>query len=271
MYSPYKIMWVEGIALPKMVVEAQVIGNVDIGTLVKELVLYAPNIAKQAVPGQFLHVRVSSATYHPLLRRPLSISSVDAEAGTVSTIYRIVGQGTACLATLNKNDSVDTMGPLGNGFTLQGERPLLIGGGMGLAPLIFLAGALCPRSIEVLMGGRTKEEMFWAPIFKAMCQSLHITTDDGTLGSRGVTLDVLPELLQTGKFDMIYTCGPHVMMQGVAKIAKEYNIPCQVSLEEYMACGVGGCLSCTCATKDGQRKKVCIDGPVFWAEEVFSC
>jgi len=258
-------------ALPKMVVVAPVVDNRDIGPQVKELVLYAPQIATRAVPGQFLHVRVSSATYHPLLRRPLSISNVDAEAGTVRTIYRIVGQGTACLATLSKDDRVDLMGPLGNGFTLLGQRPLLIGGGMGLAPLVFLAGALCPRTIEVLMGGRTEEEMFWPPIFNQMCQNLHITTDDGTLGRQGITLDILPELLQTGKFDVIYTCGPHMMMDGVARLAKEYNIPCQVSLEEYMACGVGGCLSCTCATNDGSRKKVCTDGPVFWAEEVCSC
>ena len=271
MYWRYKIMWVEAIALPKMVVEAQVVGNAEIGIQVKELVLYAPEIAVSAVPGQFLHVRVASATYHPLLRRPLSISNVDAKAGTVSTIYRIVGHGTACLATLNKNDHVDCMGPLGNGFTLQGQRPLLIGGGMGLAPLVFLAGALCPRPTEVVMGGRTEEDMFWAPMFNQMCSNLHVTTDDGTLGSRGVTLDLLPDLLQTGKFDMIYTCGPHVMMGGVAKLARQYNIPCQVSLEEYMACGVGGCLSCTCATNDGSRKKVCTDGPVFWAEEVVSC
>lgn len=264
-------MWVEAIALPKMMVQAQVIENRDIGTLVKELVLYAPEIAAQAVPGQFLHIRVANATYHPLLRRPLSISDVDAEAGTISTIYRIVGHGTACLATLSNSDLVDTMGPLGNGFTIQGKRPLLVGGGMGLAPLVCLAGALCPRPMEVLMGGRTEEEMFWVDMFTDMCSNLHITTDDGTLGSQGVTLDLLPDLLKTGNFDMIYTCGPHVMMDGVAKLAQEYQIPCQISLEEYMACGVGGCLSCTCATTDGSRKKVCTDGPVFWAEEVVSC
>jgi len=263
-------MWVEGIALPKMVVEARVVDHRDIGNQVKELVLYAPEIASQAVTGQFLHVRVGNTTYDPLLRRPLSISNTDAEAGTVSTIYRIVGQGTACLATLTKDSIVDCIGPLGTGFKIQGKRPLLIGGGMGLAPLIFLAGALCPRPIEVLMGGRTEEEMFWAPMFDHMCHNLHITTDDGTLGSRGVTLDILPQLLDSGEFDMIYTCGPRVMMEGVAKLAKEYHIPCQVSLEEYMACGVGGCLSCTCHTTDGKRKKVCTDGPVFWAEEVFS-
>ena len=263
-------MWVEGIALPKKVVEAQVVDHREIGNQVKELVLYAPEIASQAVAGQFLHVRVGSNTYHPLLRRPLSISNIDAKAGTVSTIYRIVGQGTACLAAVTTDSMVDCMGPLGNGFTIQGKRPLLIGGGMGLAPLSLLAGALCPRPIEVLMGGRTVEEMFWAEMFKHMCHGLHITTDDGTLGSRGVTLDVLPQLLESEKFDIIYTCGPRIMMEGVAKLAKKYHIPCQVSLEDYMACGIGGCLSCTCETTGNKRKKVCTDGPVFWAEEVFS-
>ena len=271
MYLQYKIMWAEGIALPKMVVQSQVIDNREIGTRVKELVLYAPEIAAQAVPGQFLHVRVANTTYHPLLRRPLSISDVDAQAGTVSTIYRIVGHGTAHLGTLKNSDIVDLLGPLGNGFTIQGKRPLLVGGGMGLAPLVCLAGALCPRPIEVLMGGRTQEEMFWVEMFKEMCSNLHITTDDGTLGNQGVTLDLLPDLLKTGNFDMIYTCGPHIMMDGVAKLAQKHQIPCQISLEEYMACGVGGCLSCTCAATDGSRKKVCTDGPVFWAEEVVSC
>lgn len=255
--------------MPKVVVKARILHNKDIGVNVKELVLYAPEIAAQAVPGQFLHVRVADS-YYPLLRRPLSISNADAQKGTVSTIYRIVGQGTACLATLDTKDSVDCMGPLGNGFAINGQRPLLVGGGMGLAPLVFLAGALCPRPIEILMGGRTKEEMFWVDMFRNMCSNVHITTDDGTLGSRGVTLDILPDLLKTTDFDMIYTCGPRIMMEGVARLAKEYNIPCQISLEEYMACGIGGCLSCTCATNDGTRKKVCSDGPVFWAQEVIS-
>lgn len=257
--------------LPKMVVEAQVVANRDIGNQVKELVLYAPEVAKQAVPGQFLHIRVANATYHPLLRRPLSISGICPAAGTVSTIYRIVGHGTECLATLRENDNVDCMGPLGTGFTLQGKRPLLVGGGMGLAPLVCLAGALCPKPMEILMGGRTKEEMFWTGMFTDMCSNLHITTDDGSLGSCGVTLDLLPALLQSGNYDMVYTCGPHVMMEGVARLAQQYQIPCQISLEEYMACGIGGCLSCTCQATDGTRKKVCTDGPVFWAEEVVSC
>ncbi|SFL91807.1 dihydroorotate dehydrogenase electron transfer subunit [Pelosinus propionicus] len=255
--------------MPKMVVEARIVRNTEIGVNVKELVLYAPEIAAQAVPGQFLHVRVSDS-YHPLLRRPLSISDADRQAGTISTIYRVVGQGTACLAALTSEDSVNCMGPLGNGFALQSQRPLLVGGGMGLAPLLFLAGALCPHPIEILMGGRTREEMFWADMFHGKCDAIHITTDDGTLGSCGVTLDVLPEVLKNGAFDLIYTCGPRIMMEGVAKVAKKHNIPCQVSLEDYMACGIGGCLSCTCAGKNGTRKKVCSDGPVFWAQEVMA-
>lgn len=262
-------MWAEGIALPKMVVEAPIISNAEIGINVKELIVYAPEMAAQALPGQFMHVRVNHS-YHPLLRRPLSISNIDHEAGTISTIYRIAGYGTAHLAALHVKDSVNVMGPLGNGFTINGQRPLLVGGGMGLAPLGFLAGALCPRPIEILMGGRTKEEMFWQDIFRAMCNTIHITTDDGSLGTCGVTLDVLPDLLKCGDFDMIYTCGPKLMMEGVAVLARKHNIPCQVSLEDYMACGIGGCLSCTCVTTDGSRKKVCTDGPVFWAQEVVS-
>lgn len=262
-------MWAEGIVLPKLVVEAQIVSNLEIGVNVKELVINAPEIAVQAVPGQFLHVRVNNS-YHPLLRRPLSISNTDREAGTVSTIYRVVGQGTAHLAALHPEDFVNVMGPLGNGFSINGQRPLLVGGGMGLAPLLFLAGALCPRPSEILMGGRTKEEMFWREMFRTRCNDIHVTTDDGSLGSCGVTLDILPDLLKCGEFDMIYTCGPRIMMEGVAKLARENNIPCQISLEDYMACGIGGCLSCTCAMTNGSRKKVCTDGPVFWAQEVIS-
>jgi dihydroorotate dehydrogenase electron transfer subunit len=140
---------------------------------------------------------------------------------------------------------------------------------MGIAPLVFLASALCPRPIEILMGGRTLQEMFWADIFSELCQKVHITTDDGTLGTRGFTLDMLPQVLEKGHYDMIYTCGPEVMMRGVAKLAQQFTVPCQVSLEEHMACGVGACLSCTCQASDGKRRKICSDGPVFWSEEVF--
>lgn len=264
-----KIIQKAGMAVPKVVVQAPIVQHDTIVEMVKQIVFYAPAIAQQSAPGQFVHVRVTGS-YDPLLRRPLSIANVDAAAGTVTVIYRIVGPGTALLGALPVGSTVDCMGPLGTGFDLQCCRPLLVGGGMGLAPLVYLAQQLCPRPVEVLMGGRTKQELFWQDIFKQTCDKTHITTDDGSLGQRGMAVDLLPELLKSQRFDMIYTCGPRPMMEKVAQQAKLQGIPCQVSLEEHMACGVGACLSCTCAGSDGKRKKICTDGPVFWAGEVFA-
>ncbi len=267
MYWPYRIMSVGEMSLPKQIVQTRVMENSLLNPLVRHLKVYSPDIARDARPGQFVHIRINEG-YEPLLRRPLSIANTDAEAGVVSIIYRIVGRGTALLAQIEAGKTIDCMGPLGNGFSLKGERPLLLGGGMGLAPLVFLANSLCPKPMQVIMGGRTIEEMFWPDIFAAVCENIHITTDDGTLGQRGVALDLLPDILKSCNIDMIYTCGPRPMLKGAAELAKAYGIPCQFSLEEYMACGFGACLSCTCAAADGKRLKVCSDGPVFWAGEV---
>lgn len=254
--------------LPKLIEQASVIEHLSLSAEARKLVLHAPKIARHAVPGQFIHLKLANQI-DPLLRRPISLSSANVDQGTVTLIYRIVGRGTELLSGLSKGRTVDCLGPLGQGFALDSARPLLIGGGMGLAPLIFLAEGLCPKPVEILMGGRTKEEMFWTELFKATCDNLHITTDDGTMGEQGVTLDILPELLKQGSFDRIYVCGPRPMMEGAAKIAASFGIAAQVSLEEHMACGLGACLSCTCAASDGKRRKICSDGPVFWAQEVF--
>lgn len=257
--------------LPKQVEIAVVVGQKDLAKGVKEMTLYAPGIASQARAGQFIHVKVVAKGSYPLLRRPISIAGIDKGKGLIKVIYRVVGMGTQLLADLQVQQKLDCMGPLGTGFTLQGERVLLVGGGMGLAPLLVLAEALCPRQMEVVMGGRTKEELFWQDAFQEICSNIHITTDDGSLGTRGITLDVLPSILEAGNYDMVYTCGPKIMMEKAYKMAKKFAVPCQVSLEEHMACGVGACLACTCETSQGTRKKICKDGPVFWGEEVFGC
>lgn len=254
--------------IPKLE-KATVVANEMIGAAVYRMEILAPITVRDAVPGQFVHVKVNDLTA-PLLRRPISIAKVDKQAGIMSLIYRVVGDGTKLLSHTAVGTKLDCLGPLGNGFVLEGEKPLLVGGGIGLAPLVYLTQELCPRPVEVIMGGRTKEELFWAELFAEGCDKVHITTDDGSLGTRGFTVDVLPGLLEKGCYDAIYTCGPDAMMRGVARIAQQYSIPCQVSLEEYMACGLGGCLACTCAGADGKRHKVCTDGPVFRAQEVFA-
>lgn len=249
--------------------DALVVANELIAAGVYRLVIHAPQMAAAAQPGQFVHLKVNNLTA-PLLRRPISIANADWSSGTIELIYRIVGGGTAYLSGVPAGVHLDCLGPLGKGFVLDCERPLLIGGGMGLAPLVYLAQALCPRPTTVLMGGRTKDELFWEEVFRPVCDQLQLTTDDGTAGTKGYTVDVLPELLRTGHFDRIYTCGPRPMMEQVARLASQYAIACQVSLEEFMACGLGGCLACSCAGTDGRRRKVCTEGPVFEAGEVFS-
>ena len=150
----------------------------------------------------------------------------------------------------------------------RSERPLLVGGGMGLSPLLFCAGVMGEKA-DVLMGGRCAREMFWETLFRPHVLNTYITTDDGSLGVKGFTVSLLPELLAGGGYDAVIVCGPEIMMQRTARLAKEAGIPCQVSLERRMACGLGACLSCSIDATDGTRKKVCKDGPVFWAEEVF--
>jgi dihydroorotate dehydrogenase electron transfer subunit len=258
---------VEVILLPKVIEHAVLTEHRSLGESVRWLTLKAPQVAKAALPGQFVHVRIGR-TFDPLLRRPMSIAAANHSEGTISLIYRIVGRGTAELARLQPGEELDVMGPLGTGFDLNAQQPLLVGGGMGLAPLLFLAQELCPRPVSVVMGGRTATELYWQHLFAAICQNIHITTDDGTLGRQGVTLDLLPDLLKDKLFDKIYTCGPYPMMTGVARLARSRGIVCQISLEDYMACGMGACLSCTCAATDGTRRKICTDGPVFDAEEV---
>lgn len=259
-------MLVEGILLPKYAIDGEILANAFISDGVKEVVISVPEIARQSKAGQFVHLKIAQTE---LLRRPISISDVDDKAGTLHLIYRIVGKGTKMLSTLRKGDIVNCLGPLGNGFDLNCQRPLLVGGGMGIAPLIYLAKQFNPQSTSILLGGKNTVEMFWKDCFKKLAQQIYVTTDDGSIGFKGFTVDLLPELLRENEYDRIYVCGPHIMMEGVAKIAKQSNIPCQVSLEKYMACGIGACLSCTCESKNGgKRKKVCTDGPVFWAEEV---
>ncbi|VBB06277.1 Hypothetical protein LUCI_1496 [Lucifera butyrica] len=253
--------------MPKTAERMPITKNRLIKNGVYELSFHMPHWAYDARPGQFVHIRIADSC-QPLLRRPFSIAGTDAATGEVSVIYRVVGQGTSYLTQLKAGDFIDCLGPLGRPFDLECERPLLVGGGMGLAPLLFLARVLCPRPAEILMGGRTKEELFWTDRFATVCENIHITTDDGSLGQRGVTADVLPALLAAKQFDRIYTCGPHAMMQKVAQSARQLAISCQVSLEEPMACGLGACLSCTCEGQDGKRRKVCTDGPVFWSWEV---
>jgi dihydroorotate dehydrogenase electron transfer subunit len=251
----------------KWMEQALIVTNQALSADVYRMVVHSPQVAAACVPGQFVMVRLPVSS-DPLLRRPLSIAGADREAGTLTLIYRLVGRGTQQMAAASVGATLDVMGPLGRGFDLSASRLLLVGGGIGLAPLLFAAQRCCPAPVEVLAGGRTKDELFWTDLFRQLCKQIHVTTDDGSLGLCGTCADALPELLMNGKYEGLLTCGPRPMMRRVAALATATGVRTQVSLEEHMACGLGACLSCTCAAADGASRQVCKDGPVFWSEEV---
>ncbi len=253
-------------ALPKMTIDAEILNNDQLNSDVYSLTVQADALVSQCLPGQFVHVQISEGSL--LLRRPFGIADVDISNGRLTIFYRVAGKGTHILTGLESGKKINILGPLGHGFSLDAKRPLIIGGGMGLAPLLFLAK--CFHGIaDVLMGGRTQKELFWKELFKPHGHNLFIATDDGSIGEKGFTTDLLPEILKNNSYDCIYTCGPEIMMRGISRIAQQHNISCQVSLEKRMACGLGACLSCVCDNKTQGRSKICKDGPVFWSQDVF--
>jgi dihydroorotate dehydrogenase electron transfer subunit len=249
------------------------------------MVLNAPELAQTAIPGQFVHVLCGSS-HDPLLRRPFSIFNADGGAGQIAIMYEIRGRGTALLAEKRVGESVDVIGPLGNGFTLPecGNPPVvLVGGGIGAAPLYYLARMACDRvgdeCVSLHMGARTAGLHVCHDEFSCMCQDdadsrYWITTDDGSMGEHGFVTDLLLrriEQLGPDSAPTIYACGPMPMLKAVAGIAKDHGIKCQVSLESKMACGVGACMGCVVKVRDGDGFKyvrVCNEGPVFDAEDI---
>lgn len=236
-----------------------IISNEAVADKIFRLTLDAPELAQSARAGQFVQVKVADEF---TLRRPLGIAS--ATNGKVKIFYRAVGRGTEALSARRAGEYLNILGALGNGFTPLDGKILLVGGGMGLAPLLCAAEQF---NSDVLIGGRTSNEViFWQEEFRPHVEEIFITTDDGSFGRKGFVTNLLPDII--GDYSAIYTCGPEIMMRGVAKIALDRNLPCEVSFEKRMACGLGACLSCSIDTADG-RKKVCKDGPVFDAQKVF--
>lgn len=251
----------------KMLADARIVRQQELADRVFRMVVEAPEIAAKAKAGQFVQLRITGGGL--LLRRPVGIAEADAKKDTVAFIYRVVGKGTEAMSKLKANDRINILGPLGHGFDTTAKTPLIVGGGMGLSPLLFYA-AVMQKNADVLMGGKTASELFWRDLFAPNVQEIFCTTDDGSFGTKGFPTTLLPKLLAKKSYDLIAVCGPEIMMKGIAKIAKEHGIRCQVSLEKRMGCGLGACLSCSIDTTSGQRKKVCKDGPVFEAEEVFA-
>lgn len=220
--------------------------------------------------GQFLHIQCGDGQ---ILRRPISVAITgrDEPEDLVTLIFEVRGEGTAWLSRQRAGDQLDVLGPLGNGFDASQEgRYLLVGGGIGIPPLIEYGESLKWPRVAVL-GFRTRAKAFPAVVsrFEENCEQTCLCTDDGTLGRHGFADGQVREILEKDKnFTAILACGPKPLLKKVAAASAEFGIPCQVSMEERMGCGVGACLVCAIPMKDGAMKHVCKDGPVFRAEEV---
>lgn len=237
------------------------------------LELHAPHVAERARPGQFVHVRVACQN-DPLLRRPISVMSADPRSGIIRLLVKKVGRGTEIMCGLPEGTELDLLGPLGQCFTLppEGKDVLLIGGGVGIAPLVFFADLLqtAPgeRRARGLMGGANEDQLpIWTE-FAGRCEEFYVSTDDGSVGEKGFVTDLLPAQIARGDLQAVYTCGPRPMMAKVAAMCAEASLPCFASLEQWMGCGVGACLGCVVPGTDTEYLRVCRDGPVFDATKL---
>lgn len=254
--------------MKKTLEDAVVILNHAILPTIWQIKLLAPKIAAKAQPGQFVMVKKKDGAH--FLRRPFGIADIDEEKAAITIFYRIVGKGTKELAALRPGEVLSVAGALGKGFQCNEEPTLLVGGGMGLAPLLLLARRLSKKPV-VIIGAKTAPETFWTRFFLSHTKAIYIATEDGSSGFCGYPLHLMPLVLCENEVRSIKACGPYGMLEGIAHFAKSAKLSCEVSLERRMACGFGVCLGCSFAQKaTGKRLKVCSDGPVFAAEEVFS-
>jgi len=252
--------------------KAKIISNYKLADKYLRAILYTAKIARIAAPGQFVMLKIDNSLT-PLLRRPFSIHRVD--GSKIEVLYGVVGKATEILSKRKAGGHIDVIGPLGNGFDCRAphtghrRRPILVAGGMGVAPLVFLAKNFKKVKGLVLIGAKTKKQILCEKEFQRLGFDVKIATDDGSLGFRGRVTDLLKNLLWTMDHRLwtIYACGPRPMLKEISRLSNKYNIPAQISLEEHMACGIGACLGCVVNTKRG-FKRVCKEGPVFWAEEI---
>lgn len=259
-------------------------------------ILYAPKIAKKAYPGQFVNIKITDK-FDPLLRRPFSIHQVS--GSSIEILYEILGKGTEFLSQKKPGEYLDVIGPLGNGFSIRNTQcAMLVAGGMGIAPLVFLAKKLTKRNTQylpahpaggladrqgsrrntlVLIGAKTRSQILCEKEFQSLGFDVKIATDDGSKGFKGKITDLLQNFLRSTLYakrlsvrqagTTLYACGPKPMLKEISRISKKYNISAQVSLEEHISCGIGACLGCAVNTKSGFRR-VCKDGPVFEINDI---
>ena len=244
----------------------KVLQNIRLEEGVYDIWLEAGDMAMDAYPGQFISLYCDDGGR--LLPRPISICEIDKESGNIRLVYRVLGKGTEEFAGLKPGDLIECIGPLGKGFTLEGKKALIVGGGIGIPPLLELAKQLnCEKSI--VLGFR--DVTFLDKDFESYGK-VYISTEDGSVGTKGNVIDAIKA--NSLEADIIYSCGPTPMLKGIKAYAESNNIKAQLSLEERMACGIGACLACVCQSTDVDHhtnvsnKRICKEGPVFYADEI---
>ena len=245
---------------------APIVRQEEIADDIYSMWIEAKDIAEHARAGQFLSVYSNDGSR--LLPRPISICEIDREKGRLRLVYRVAGKGTKEFSDMHAATTLKVMGPLGNGFPKKEKKAFLIGGGIGIPPMLELAKELdCEK--QMVLGYR--DELFLNDEFKPY-GTVTIATEDGSAGTKGNVLDAIRENGLTA--DIIYACGPTPMLRAIKQYAAEHDIECYISMEERMACGIGACLACVCQSKDKDahsnvnNKRICKEGPVFLAEEV---
>lgn len=250
-----------------------VIRQKEIGDGIFSMWIQTENIGKEAKPGQF--VSLYSKDGSKLLPRPISLCEIDRENSRLRLVYRVTGAktGTEEFSRLKAGDAIPVIGPLGNGFPVEkaeGKRAFLMGGGIGVPPILELAKQMQCEKKQIVVGYRNAQT-FLKEEFEAAAE-LYISTEDGSVGTKGNVMDTIRE--QKLKADIIYACGPTPMLRAIKQYAEENGIECYISLEERMACGIGACLACVCKSKEKDahsnvnNKRICKDGPVFLSTEV---
>jgi dihydroorotate dehydrogenase electron transfer subunit len=259
---------------------SEIISNNKIGPDIFRMRLDAPEQAKRVRAGQILHIKCGEAT-DMVLRRPISVCLANPEKGTMDIVYQIKGKGTHALSRMKRGDDLDYLGPVGNYYEISSshKRIAVVGGGIGIFPLLEVLNRYnrlkkggAEIKCDTFLGFRTIDTLVLEEDFKKLSNNVSITTDDGSYGRGGLVTVPFTEAVEKQDYDIVYACGPGPMIKALATIVNEKEIPCQVSLEQRMGCGIGACLSCACQImgSDGtvSYKQVCKDGPVFWSKEV---
>lgn len=268
------------VSAPPRDFEARILQNKPVGSYFHMVLEDKEGVLKGALPGQFVSIKVLPGAA-PLLRRPFSIARLQPGAGRtlhVEVLYAVLKEGTRVLSRKKPGESVGVMGPLGKPFPhLDRRHPaLLVGGGVGIAPMVFLAEYLVKKKVPtaVFLGAKTASDLACLKVFKALKVPLYLSTDDGTAGEKGFVTARLDDFLSSGQAlpgSVIHACGPRPMFQAVTRVAEKHRVPAYLSWEERMACGLGICLTCTCPVKDGEgfkMERTCVEGPSFEASRI---